>query len=81
MCMKQLYNVLFEQNSDKVKEIRHQYVQVNRTSSMQTQMFSAVSCVLCVLPCSTLTRQLCVCVFTVYIVQYVVHYVAQEKLL
>ncbi len=37
MRMKQLYNVPFEQNSDRVKEIRHQYVQVKHV------------CVLCIL--------------------------------
>ncbi len=37
MRMKQLYNVPFERNSDRVKEIRHQYVQVKHV------------CVLCIL--------------------------------
>ena len=36
MRMKQLYNVPFERNSDRVKEIRHQYVQVKHV------------CVLCI---------------------------------
>ncbi len=29
MTMKQLYKVLFERNSERVKELRYQYVQVN----------------------------------------------------
>ena len=43
MHMKQLYKVPFERNGERVKEIRHQYVQLNM-SSMYTLIFSTVNC-------------------------------------
>lgn len=66
MRMKQLYNVPFERNSDRVKEIRHQYVQVKHVC----YAFSNVQCcelfTLCSVMHYTYMTVLCMCIHSAY---------------
>lgn len=44
--MKQAYRVPFERNSDRIKHLRHQYVQVSTVQSMYTVAYSTLHAIL-----------------------------------
>ncbi len=66
MSMKQLYKVPFERNSDRVKEIRHQYVQVKHVFYAYSNVHCCKPFTLCSAMHYTYMTVLCMCIHSAY---------------